>query len=359
MFRLTPHADPTHVAGPKVDPKGSDAKCIDTKGIDPLRDPQGRPLDYLRLAVTDRCNLRCRYCMPAEGITQVDHQDVLTIEEMQRLGAIFTGLGVRKIRLTGGEPLVRKGLIGLVAGLHSLPTQPEVLLTTNGLLLADKLDELHEAGIRRINLSLDSLDPDNWNRITRRSGHDKVLKAIDNVLEKGMGLKVNVVVLPGLNEHEVQDFVALTRDRKLSIRFIEPMPFDGAGKPLAATISGEEILALIRPKFQLQPVDNTPGAVDTLYTIDGHQGMIGIIEGHSRTFCGSCRRLRLDARGRLRTCLYGKPQVDLRALIRAGVADTEIIAAVRSAVSQRLVDGIAAEQDSRINGLESMAIIGG
>lgn len=332
---------------------------VDSTGVAPLSDPQGRTLDYLRLAVTDRCNLRCRYCMPAEGIKLVNHQDVLTLEEMQRLGAIFVRLGVRKIRITGGEPLVRKGVVDLMAGLHRLPSQPEILLTTNGLLLDDKLDDLHAAGVRRINLSLDSLDPENWSRITRRQGHEKVLKAIDQVLDKGMGLKVNVVVLPGANEHEVPDFVALTKDRDLSIRFIEPMPFDGAGKPLAATISGEEILALIRPKFELQPLDNKPGAVDKLYAAAGHVGTVGIIEGHSRTFCASCRRMRLDARGRLRTCLYGKPQADLRALIRAGATDAEVISAIRGAVSRRLVDGIAAEADSRIGGLESMASIGG
>jgi len=349
MFRLAAHDGSAHPVEPRAD----------THGIAPLSDPQGRPLDYLRLAVTDRCNLRCRYCMPATGIKQVDHQDVLTLEEMQYLGAIFAQLGVRKIRITGGEPLVRKGVVELLAGLHSLPTAPEVLLTTNGLLLAENLDALHDAGVRRINLSLDSLDAANWHRITRRQGHERVLKAIDLVLAKGMGLKLNIVVLPGMNEHEVPDFVALTKDRDLSIRFIEPMPFDGAGKPLAATISGAEILALIKPKFELQPLDNKPGAVDRLYAAAGHVGTVGIIEGHSRTFCASCRRLRLDARGRLRTCLYGKPQVDLRAMVRVGAAETEIINAIRSAVSRRLVDGIAAEQDSRIGGLESMASIGG
>ncbi len=349
MFRLASQEGSTNPVDPKAD----------SLGVAPLSDPQGRPLDYLRLAVTDRCNLRCRYCMPAKGIEQVDHQDVLSLEEMHLLGAIFAQLGVRKIRITGGEPLVRQGVVELLAGLHRLPTAPEVLLTTNGLLLPEHLDALHEAGVQRINLSLDSLDPENWGRITRRQGHDKVLRAIDMVLEKGLGLKINVVVLPGTNEHEVPDFVALTKKRDISIRFIEPMPFDGAGKPLAATISGAEIVALIKPKFELQPLVNKPGAVDRLYTAAGHVGTVGVIEGHSRTFCASCRRLRLDARGRLRTCLYGKPQADLRAMLRAGATNTEIIKAIRDTVGRRLVDGVTAEQDSRIAGLESMASIGG
>ncbi len=339
MFRLANDASPAPMAGS-------------------LRDPQGRTLDYLRLAVTDRCNLLCRYCMPAEGIKLVGRQDVLSIEEMQRLGAIFTDLGVRKIRITGGEPLLRKGAVELIAGLRQLPSSPEVLLTTNGLLLDHNLDALKATGVTRINLSLDTLDADNWFRITRRGGHDKVLRAMDRVLEMDLGLKVNMVVLPGRNEHEIPDFVALTKDRRMSVRFIEPMPFDGAGKPLQA-ISGAEIMALVKASYDPQPLDNPVGAVDKLFAVPGHQGNIGVIEGHSRTFCASCRRLRIDARGGLRTCLYGKSQVDLRAMLRDGGTDQQIAAAVRQAVGRRLEDGIAAEKDSRMGGLESMASIGG
>jgi len=188
----------------------------------PLIDPQGRVLDYLRLSVTDRCNLRCRYCMPAEGIPLVARDQVLSIEELQRVGVIFTQLGVRKIRITGGEPLLRKGVVKLLGALHALPGAPDVLLTTNGILLAEKLDDLRQAGLRRINLSLDTLDAENWKKITRRPGHATVLLALDRVLAMGMGLKVNVVVMPGVNDHELNDFVALTRDRKISVRFIEP-----------------------------------------------------------------------------------------------------------------------------------------
>jgi cyclic pyranopterin phosphate synthase len=339
MFRLAHDASPTPPVGL-------------------LRDPQGRTLDYLRLAVTDRCNLRCRYCMPAEGIGLVAKSDVLSLEEMQRLGAVFARLGVRKIRITGGEPLLRKGVVELMAGLSGLPTSPEILLTTNGLLLDRKLEALRQAGVRRINLSLDSLDPENWFRITRRDGHATVLRAMERVVEMGMGLKINMVVLPGRNDHEVPDFVALTRVRDLTVRFIEPMPFDGAGKPLTA-ISGTEILALIEPRYTLQPLENPVGAVDKLFAVPGYRGRIGIIEGHSRTFCASCRRLRVDARGRLRTCLYGRPQVDLQAMMRDGTTDQELMAAIRGAVGRRLVDGLVAEQDSRSAGTESMASIGG
>jgi len=325
----------------------------------PLIDPQGRTLDYLRLSVTDRCNLRCRYCMPADGVPLVARDLVLSLEELQRVGEIFTALGVRKIRITGGEPLLRKGVVDLMGALHALPSGPEVLLTTNGILLASHLVALRDAGLRRINLSLDTLDPNNWQRITRRSGHDIVLKAIDEVLQLGLALKINVVVLPGLNDHELNDFVALTHDRELSVRFIEPMPFDGAGKPLARTMSGDEIRARITEKHQLISLTNSPGAVDKLYKIEGHLGTIGIIEGHSRTFCGSCRRVRVDARGRLRTCLYGRPQTDLRVMMRDGASNAEIMDTIRTVIARRLVDGVAAEKDSRLIGLESMVSIGG
>ncbi len=349
MFRLNPKTGLTHEVSPEVE----------STQIPPLRDPQGRHLDYLRLSVTDRCNLRCRYCMPADGIKLAARENVLTLEEMQRLGAIFAQLGVRKIRITGGEPLLRKGVVSLIAGLQGLPSSPEILMTTNGLLLEANLHDLQAAGLRRINLSLDTLKPEKWRDITRRGGHDTVLKAMDLVLAKGMGLKINVVVLPGENVNEIPDFVALTKDRDVSIRFIEPMPFDGTGKPLAATVNGDDILGFIRPHYELKALTNPDGAVDKLYAVKGHRGNIGIIEGHSRTFCSSCRRLRLNASGEFRTCLYGRPQANLRLLMRGGATDTDLMAVIRDAVEKRLVDGFAAEKDSKLFGLKSMVDIGG
>jgi len=335
----------------------NDARAASTR--EPLVDPQGRTLDYLRVAVTDRCNLRCRYCMPAEGIKLFQHHDIATLEELERLCALFTELGVRKIRLTGGEPLVRQGVTKLLARLVRLPGAPEVLMTTNGLVLEPHLDTLQAAGIKRINLSLDSLNPDTWFQITRRKGHDKVLAVIDRILERGMGLKINVVCLPGLNDHEIPDFVELTRKRPLTIRFIEPMPFDGAGKALEDSISGREILLRLRSRYDLSPVSQPADAVDRLYSVRGFQGRIGIIEGHSRTFCATCSRLRLDARGRLRTCLYGPPGVHLVAMMRDGGTDDDLAAAIRHELTFRFRDGKKAELAHHLVGLESMASIGG
>lgn len=325
----------------------------------PLVDPQGRRLDYLRLALTDRCNLRCRYCMPAAGVTLGERDEILSIDELVRLGSLFAGLGVRSFRLTGGEPLVRRGIVPLVEALRALPSRPEVLLTTNGLLLAEHIDALAGAGLRRVNLSLDSLDRGTWTAITRREGFESARDAIDLVLARGLGLKLNMVVLPGWNDHELDDFVELARERPLVVRFIEPMPFVGEGRLCGPGISGPEILARLSLADRLEPEPVRAGSVEKLYSLPGYAGRIGIIEGHSRTFCGSCRRLRVDARGRLRTCLYGRPAAFLRPLIRAGADDATLGAAIRAAVAGRLPDGVAAEADHRRHNLESMVNIGG
>jgi cyclic pyranopterin phosphate synthase len=326
---------------------------------EPLVDPQGRVLNYLRVAVTDRCNLRCRYCMPLEGIEQIPHHEIMTLEETARLCALFTELGVRKIRVTGGEPLVRKGVTGLMTSLARLPARPEVLLTTNGLVLAEHLEELKAGGIRRINLSMDSLQAETWTEITRRKGFEKVRAAVDQVLEMGLGLKINVVVLPGINDEEMPDFVELTRHNPLTVRFIEPMPFDGAGKALEETIDGQEILRHLGGRFELNPVEQPKDAVDQLFTVTGFTGTVGVISGHSRTFCSTCSRLRLDARGRLRTCLYGAPGVNLMEMMRKGHSDDDLVAAIKTEISFRFRDGKKAELAHHLVGLESMASIGG
>lgn len=324
-----------------------------------LVDPQGRRLDYLRLAVTDRCNLRCQYCMPAAGVTLGERDEILSIDELVRVGGLFAGLGVRTFRITGGEPLVRRGVVPLVAALRALPSAPEVLLTTNGLLLAEHLDGLAAAGLKRVNLSLDSLDPATWTTITRRDGFERARDAVEQVLARGLGLKINMVVLPGTNDHELAAFADLARERPVTVRFIEPMPFVGEGRLCGPGITGAEILAKLAGSHAIEAEPVVAGSVEKLYRIEGYAGRIGVIEGHSRTFCGTCRRLRLDARGRMRTCLYGRPSAFLRPLIRAGADDAALVAAIRQSVAGRLPDGIASELDHRRHNLDSMVNIGG
>jgi GTP 3',8-cyclase len=324
-----------------------------------LTDPTGRRLDYLRLAVTDRCNLRCCYCMPETGVEAVHHRDILTFEEAWRLCALFCALGVRKIRVTGGEPLVRRGTVEFIGRLAQIAPRPEVLLTSNGVLLAENLDALVAAGLRRVNLSLDSLDPRTWRTITRREGFASARAAIDAVLARGLGLKINMVVLAGINDGELLDFAELARARPVEVRFIEAMPFDGRGGRPGLRLAGPDILARLRTRLDLAPLDAADQGVARLYRSPGFAGRLGLIEGHTRSFCAACSRLRLDAQGRFRTCLYGQPAADLKTMLREGGSDAELAAAVRAAIASRAPDGHVAEGCATAAGLGSMASIGG
>ncbi len=310
-------------------------------GRDPLVDPCGRQLDYLRLAVTDRCNLRCRYCMPAEGLPLGNRAEVLDLEELEELVSLFLELGVRKLRITGGEPLLRRGLVPWLALLGRREDAPEILLTTNGLRLGEHLEGLVEAGVRRVNVSLDSLRPETFRRITRRDGCEHVLAAIDRAAAAGLHIKLNVVAIPGVNDGEFGDFVDLVRERDLTVRFIEPMPFDGSGGEPLPPMGADEILARLRLHADLRPVARE-GVAD-LYGAPDLRGRLGIIAGHTRTFCSDCSRLRVDARGRLRTCLYGDVAVELRPFLRAGDRDA-LENAIRAAVARRAPDGFAAQR---------------
>jgi len=323
-----------------------------------LNDGKGRRLDYLRLSVTDRCNLRCRYCLPAVGLPPAPRTQLLSWDEMYRLCRLFTGVGIHKIRLTGGEPLLREGVLDFLDRLGQLPGQPERLLTTNATLLTDALPRLREVGVRRLNISLDSLQPDNYRRITRGGNLATALTALDRAENDGFGLKINVVVMTGINDHEIADFVDLTRHHNWTVRFIEPMPFDGKGGDQSSLITGEQILKRIRNEFSVIPVTGNFSAVDELYSVPSYAGRVGIIRGHSRTFCASCSRLRVSARGELRTCLYGHAALDLRELLRNDATDGDILTALGQAVRRRSSDGLIAPTLAN-GGDDSMSRIGG
>ncbi len=323
----------------------------------PLGDPQGRVLDYLRLSVTDRCNLRCTYCAPG-GHGRRAEAALLSIPELLRIGALFAGLGVRKIRLTGGEPLVRKGVCELAAGLRALPGVREVAITTNGLLLQDRIDTLWAAGVRRLNISLDSLDAETFRRVAGRGDPRTVLEAIDRALELGFEVKVNVVVMGGVNDHEIPAFVALTKDRPLFVRFIELMGFDGRGGR-AQHIDARAIRETIARQHELVPVRADRATVARRFRIAGHAGDVGLIAGRSRVFCRSCSRLRVSATGEFRTCLYGRPAAQLGAMLRGGATDGDLEASIRGAVACRAPNGHAAEHAAGRGALLSMAKIGG
>lgn len=320
-----------------------------------MLDGLGRDIDYLRVSVTDRCNLRCVYCMPEEGVPWMPHEQVLRYEEIVRIVRAFAALGVRKVKLTGGEPLVRKGLSQLVAALREVEGIEQVTLTTNGLLLAEQLPDLLAAGLTAANVSLDTLREDTYQRLTRRPGAAQALAAIDACLEAGLPVKVNCV--PAAPEEELLELAALAKDRALPVRFIELMPI-GLGAGLPHREEGA-LRALLEGAYgPLTPYEGALGNGPCRYwTLPGFRGQIGFISALSHQFCDRCNRVRLTAGGYLKTCLQYDHGRDLRPLL-AG-SDEALAAAIAETVRQkprahRFSAGPAEGQDRRV-----MSQIGG
>ena len=288
-----------------------------------LKDNHNRQTTYLRLAVTDRCNLRCRYCMPAEGIDFAARAALLTFEEILFLCEVLAELGVNKVRLTGGEPLSRKGLPTLVKGLGQL--FPKMAMTTNGILLPPVLDELVGYGLNHYNLSLDTLREDRFFQITRRDDFAGTWNALEALLQRGIKTKVNVVVLKGTNDDELGDFVALTKDRKLDVRFIEAMPFNDDDGNHHLYLSHTEMLARIQESFpDIAPERGEANSSSVAYRVPGFQGTVGIIPAYSRSLCGSCNRLRLTPKGTMLNCLYSTKGIELLPLLRQGIGRQDL-----------------------------------
>lgn len=325
----------------------------------PLNDNFSRRMDYLRLAVTDRCNLRCQYCMPAQGMEFAHRSEVLTWDEMERLCRIFVDAGVRKIRITGGEPFARQGLTGFLAQLQGFDSRPDIGITTNGTLLAHHLEQLQAIDVTSLNVSLDSLSPETFAKITRRTDFEETLGAIHEAYDRGFRLKINMVVLPGVNDHEIPDFVRLTTDTDITVRFIEPMPFNGEDISALEPMTGDAILAEIQTEFHLRHLGKNDSKIASLYQVPGSTGKVGIIYGYSRSFCDSCSRIRVSATGQLRTCLYGRNVLDLRMMLRTGSSDAQIIGGIREALQNRYKSGVEAEAAQKQNQYESMSAIGG
>ena len=298
-------------------------------------DSKGRNIHYLRLSVTDLCNLRCRYCMP-DGVDKLEREDILTYEEFLRLAALFARCGVDTVRVTGGEPLVRKGVEQLVRGLKAIPGIRKVTMTTNAVLLEQQLPALLEAGLDSVNISLDTLDPALFAKITARDEFAAVQAGIHAALESGIPVKLNCVPQVGVNEGELEALAALAQDKPLQVRFIEMMPIGyGAAMPC---ISGPELLARFRRRWpELAPL---PGAAcaalgdgpAVYYTVPGWKGDIGFIAAVHGKFCASCNRVRLTSQGFLRPCLASETGCDLRALLRGGAADEELLQAIRETI---------------------------
>ncbi len=326
-----------------------------------LFDNHNRPITYVRLAVTDRCNLRCFYCMPEEGVKFVPRQQLLTFEEIQRLIRVLASLGVSKVRITGGEPFVRTDLMDLLKSLVAIPGVEEVHLTTNGVLTGPHVPELKAMGIASVNLSLDTLNRERFKEIARRDEFDRVWKTFEALLKHNIPVKINAVVMEGRNTEDIISMAELTRQYPVSVRFIEEMPFNGEGQHYPVLKwTHKRILAELKEAFPtIEKVADRPHATAMHYQVAGHPGDIGIIAAFSRTFCGSCNRIRITALGDLKTCLYDSGVLNLRDKIRDGATDGELESLLRVAFANRPKDGFEAEAQRSGKVVESMSTIGG
>lgn len=328
-----------------------------------LTDNYGRTLNYLRVAVTDRCNLRCTYCMPEEGINFVSRQELLDYEELIRLLRIFVKMGTKKIRLTGGEPFVRKDLMVFLEMISELEGLEQWSITTNGTNTSRHIPDLKRLGVHSVNLSLDTLDKERFAKMTRRDRFPFVWKTLENLVEHEINTKVNMVVMKGVNTEDLVPMAALTKEMPIEVRFIEEMPFNGGDHQSANTTwSYQQIREELENGFgPLEELSTSANSTALLYKIPGSRGNLGIIPAFSRTICQSCNRLRLTPQGVIKTCLYDTGVFNMRDLIRAGATDEQVMDAIGEAVKMKARDGFEAEKISQRNfgSFESMTTIGG
>jgi GTP 3',8-cyclase len=326
-----------------------------------LRDSFGRKIDNIRVSVTDRCNFRCRYCMPEEGMTWLGHSEILSYEEITRVVGILVRMGLRKVRLTGGEPLMRKELPELVKRLHALEGLDDIALTTNGYFLAEQAAPLARAGLRRINVSLDSLDPVTFETMARRNYLDRVLAGIEAAHDAGIGpVKLNVVLIRGVNDGEIASFAELARTRPFVVRFIEFMPIgEGDGWSNDRVVTTDEVLASLRLLgHETLPVGGDGTHPAERYRFADGKGEIGFISSVSHPFCASCNRIRLTSDGKLRTCLFSLEETDLKGPLRGGADDATIGDIISAAVAAKEA-GHLINQPEFVRPKRTMSSIGG
>ncbi|MBW2221498.1 MAG: GTP 3',8-cyclase MoaA [Deltaproteobacteria bacterium] len=304
-----------------------------------LIDNYKRHINYLRISITDRCNLRCIYCMPIDGISHLSHEDILSYEEIVRIARIAVKEGITKIRITGGEPLVRKGVVNLVGWLSQLEGIEDLSMTTNGILLSEFAKPLYEAGLKRVNVSMDSLKPDRFREITRGGELSSLISGIEKANEAGMSpIKINVVAMKGFNEDEILDFAQLTKERNCQVRFIEFMPVGlKNGWKEERYLSCSSIKKIIQENYKLHQLDNKRGngGPADLYRLENAKGIIGFINAISSHFCSTCNRLRLTADGKLRPCLFSDKEFDIRMAMRQGDSDEELRSLLHTALSNK------------------------
>jgi cyclic pyranopterin phosphate synthase len=323
-----------------------------------LVDKWGRRITYLRLSITDRCNLRCRYCRPEEGVSFIPHKEILRFEELERLVVIFCSLGIEKVRVTGGEPFSRRGCLPFLTRLRKIHGVQHLHITTNGVKTYRHLDELTALGIDGINVSLDTLDKKRFWKITRRDYLEAVLETLHGALARYIPLKINSVVLEDTSDDEIIQLAGLSRDFPINLRFIERMPFSGtvnSGKLVNGNLSKR--LKSLFPA--IEEYTDTQPTTARIFSIPGYKGNLGIIQGYSRLFCKTCNKVRITPTGMLKTCLYDNGALDLKMLLRNGADDHEIRDAISACVQNRFINGHVAERFAKRSTEPSMAMIGG
>ena len=289
-----------------------------------MLDGYERNIGYARISLTDKCNLRCVYCMPEEGIESIPHDEILTYDEILRICEIVSELGIRKIKITGGEPLVRKDIVNLIRDIKNIDKIEQVTLTTNGILLHEMLDDLYDAGIDAINISLDTLNKDNFKKITRRDGLEKVLMSIDKAYDLGIRVKINCLAIRDFNLRELVEIASFAKDREIDVRFIELMPI-GFGKKYTQ-IDNDEILSILESRFGTFEIvtEKRGNGPAKYYRNQNMKGCIGFISAISHEFCESCNRIRLTSSGFLKLCLHYNKGIDLKEPIRNGISDEDL-----------------------------------
>jgi cyclic pyranopterin phosphate synthase len=326
-----------------------------------LVDGWGRPIKSLRVSVTDRCNFRCQYCMPAEGLPWLERAELLSFEEVERLVRVMVAIGVEEVRLTGGEPLVRREFPRLVAMLAAIEGLLDLSLTTNGYLLERDAEALVQAGIHRVNVSIDSLQRDRFFQITRRDALPQVLRGLDKVATYPQvhPIKVNAVAVRGFTEEEAIPLAEFARSTAFQVRFIEFMPLDGEHSWTAdSVLTGDELRQIINPVYPLEELPREPSATARLYRFVDGKGEIGFINPVSEPFCSDCNRIRLTAEGKLRTCLFSLYETDLRSPLRAGASDAELEQIIRDAIWRKELKHRIGERGFR-QPARTMSAIGG
>lgn len=327
-------------------------------------DNLNRKIEYLRISLIDRCNLRCRYCMPEQGIKKNSQRDILTLEEILHLVQLMSRLGIRKVRLTGGEPLIRRDILSLIRNIRQISAIENVAITTNGIMLEEMAADLIAAGVDQVNISLDTLRPDVFEYITRRRGLDRVLRGLDAIEKAGCtDIKINCVPMQGVNEEDIPHLAALAKDRNIKMRYIEMMPVGCAFESGFRGINMDRVLELIAEKHgPLIPVKDKVNKVAgpaNYYRIDGFKGQIGYIDALQHKFCDKCNRVRLTSEGFLKLCLNNNEGIDLRAPLRNNASDDALLDMLSAAINRKPKEHYFLDESNALKDKRNMYQVGG